>query len=170
MGKGLTRFRWINPFYLPGRDDWIWTSGPLNPIQVRYQTALRPDEITSTIINKTCQVSIIFPIIFSIDVIKIKHRPKIFEIFLLRVTGLRAGRELWFLEGEFRFLNPQRESNPLPTIRAGLPGSLKLFPAIRTFHTYLLNIFFREFTFGKKTAGDKLSKSANSKHFFSLFA
>ena len=26
-----------------GRDDWIRTSGPLNPIQVRYQTALRPD-------------------------------------------------------------------------------------------------------------------------------
>jgi hypothetical protein len=26
-----------------GRDDWIRTSDPLNPIQVRYQTALRPD-------------------------------------------------------------------------------------------------------------------------------
>ena len=26
-----------------GRGDWIRTSDPLNPIQVRYQTALRPD-------------------------------------------------------------------------------------------------------------------------------
>ncbi len=28
--------------YLFGRDDWIRTSGPLHPMQVRYQAALHP--------------------------------------------------------------------------------------------------------------------------------
>ena len=28
-----------------GRDDWIRTSDPLTPSQVRYQTALQPDEL-----------------------------------------------------------------------------------------------------------------------------
>ena len=31
-----------------GRDGWIRTSDPLNPIQVRYQTALHPDIYTNT--------------------------------------------------------------------------------------------------------------------------
>ena len=30
-------------FFCNGRGEKIWTSDPLNPIQVRYQTALRPD-------------------------------------------------------------------------------------------------------------------------------
>ena len=34
-----------NPFAIAGRDERIRTSGPLNPIQVRYQTALHPDKI-----------------------------------------------------------------------------------------------------------------------------
>jgi hypothetical protein len=32
---------------LVGRGDWIRTSDLLNPIQVRYQAALRPDEKAS---------------------------------------------------------------------------------------------------------------------------
>ena len=28
-----------------GRDGGIWTHDPLNPIQVRYQTALHPDNV-----------------------------------------------------------------------------------------------------------------------------
>ena len=32
-------------FIRAGRDDWIRTSGPLLPKQVRYQAALHPDEV-----------------------------------------------------------------------------------------------------------------------------
>ena len=39
--KGLSDFS-ESPFNT-GRDERIRTSGPLNPIQVRYQTALHPD-------------------------------------------------------------------------------------------------------------------------------
>ncbi len=38
----------------PGRDDWIRTSDPLHPIQVRYRTAPHPEAIA--VFNRVANV------------------------------------------------------------------------------------------------------------------
>ena len=40
-----------NPLNLIGRGDWIRTSDPLRPRQVRYQAALRPDDFILSLEN-----------------------------------------------------------------------------------------------------------------------
>ena len=40
------RRRYICIVFFFGLSDWTWTSGPLNPIQVLYQTELHPDIAT----------------------------------------------------------------------------------------------------------------------------
>jgi hypothetical protein len=42
-----------------GRDDWIRTSGPLLPKQVRYQAALHPDVGCYSVLTRFCQLVII---------------------------------------------------------------------------------------------------------------
>jgi hypothetical protein len=44
---------------LAGRDDWIRTSGPLLPKQVRYQAALHPDVGLYSFLPRFCQLVII---------------------------------------------------------------------------------------------------------------
>ena len=44
--KSLNKKSYDYRNYFRGRDERIWTSDPLNPIQVRSQTALHPDVIT----------------------------------------------------------------------------------------------------------------------------
>ena len=45
MKKGVSDHNHLTPLF-SGRDEKIRTSDPLHPMQVRYQAALRPDEVT----------------------------------------------------------------------------------------------------------------------------
>lgn len=47
QGFGAKPFlgEWLRLVMLNGRDDWIRTSDPLTPSQVRYRAALRPDPL-----------------------------------------------------------------------------------------------------------------------------